>query len=55
MTRLEILEQEVKEYGVDMYILLKYGAAIFIMLGGTAEKYEELRQEFNDCCRRKEA
>lgn len=48
MTRLEILNEEVKEYGLDTYILLKYGCAIFFMLGGTIDKYWEIL----DDCRR---
>lgn len=46
MTRLEILNEEVAEYGVDMYILLKYGAVVFFMLGGTIEKYKEILEDY---------
>ena len=46
MTRLEILNEEVKEYGLDTYILLKYGCAIFFMMGGTIEKYYEILEDY---------
>lgn len=46
MTRLDILNEEVKEYGLDTYILLKYGCAIFFMLGGTEEKYYEILEDY---------
>ena len=46
MTRLEILNEEVAEYGLDTYILLKYGYAIFFMMGGTIEKYNEILEDY---------
>lgn len=46
MTRLEILNEEVKEYGLDTYVLLKYGCAIFFMMGGTIEKYNEILEDY---------
>lgn len=46
MTKLEILNEEVAEYGLDTYILLKYGCAIFFMLGGTINKYNEILEDY---------
>lgn len=46
MKKIDVLKREIQEYGLDLYILLKYGTLVFFAFGGTVEQYNECMNDY---------